>query len=81
MAEDFINLINDPNVRVVERRQQENKIMYRGNNSLIAIMAMYQNHTREEILATIRGNKGFDSGSCSESCELFSCQLDLDLNN
>ena len=55
--------------------------MYRGNNSLIAIMAMYQNHTREEILATIRGNKGFDSGSCSESCELFSCQLDLDLNN
>lgn len=81
MAEDFINLINDPNVRVVDRRQQENKIMYRGNNSLIAIMAMYQNHTREEILATIRGNKGFDSGSCSESCEVFSCQLDLDLNN
>ncbi|OCF95635.1 hypothetical protein A9G08_10965 [Gilliamella sp. wkB195] len=77
MAEDFINLINDPNVRVVERRQQENKIMYRGNNSLIAIMAMYQNHSREEILATIRGNKGYDSGSCSESCEVFSCQLDL----
>lgn len=80
MAEDFINLINDPDVRVLERRQQENKIMYRGNNSLIAIMAMYQNHTREEILATIRGRGGYDSGSCSESCELFSCQLGLDIN-
>ena len=80
MAEDFINLINDPDVRVVERRQQENKIMYRGNNSLISIMAMYQNHSREDIAATIKGNKGFESGSCSESCEIFSCQLDFDLN-
>lgn len=76
MAADFIELINDPNIRVVERGQQENKIMYRGNNSLISIMAMYQNHTREDILATIKGNKGFDSGSCSESCELLSCAFD-----
>ncbi|OCG33604.1 MULTISPECIES: phosphoadenosine phosphosulfate reductase domain-containing protein [unclassified Gilliamella] len=80
MAEDFINLINDPCVRVVERRQQKNKIMYRGNNSLISIMAMYQNHSREDIAATIKGNKGFESGSCSESCEIFSCQLDFDLD-
>jgi hypothetical protein len=80
MAEDFINLINDPGVRVVERRQQENKIMYRGNNSLISIIAMYQNHSREEIFETIRGNRGFGTGSCSESCEIFSCQLDFDLS-
>lgn len=80
MAENFINLIEDPNVRVVERRQQANKIMYRGNNSLVSIMAMYQNHSREDIAATIKGNKGFESGSCSESCEIFSCQLDFDLN-
>lgn len=72
MAADFIELINDPDVRVVERRQQENKIMYRGNNSLISIMSMYQNHSRDDILATIRGSKGYDSGSCSESCEIFS---------
>jgi len=44
-------------------------------------MAMYQNHSREEIVNTIRGNRGFDSGSCSESCELFSCQLDFDFDN
>lgn len=42
-------------------------------------MAMYQNHSRDDILATIRGG-GYDSGSCSESCEIFSCQLDLDFN-
>ena len=55
MAEDFINLIEDPNIRVVERGQQANKIMYRGNNSLVSIMALYQNHSRDDILATIRG--------------------------
>lgn len=76
MASDFIDLINDPNIRVVERRQQDNKIMYRGNNSLISIMTMYQNYSREDILATIRGNKGYSSGSCSESCEIFSDQED-----
>lgn len=81
MAENFINLIDDPNIRVVERRQQENKIMYRGNNSLISIIAMYQNYSREEIFNTIRGNRAFDSGSCSESCEISSCQLDLDFDN
>ena len=70
MVEDFINLIEDPNIRVVERGQHANKIMYRGNNSLVSIMALYQNHSREDIAATIRGNKGYDSGSCSESCEL-----------
>lgn len=81
MAENFINLIDDPNIRVVERRQQENKIMYRGNHSLVSIIAMYQRYSREEIANTIRGNRAFDSGSCSESCEISSCQLDLDLNH
>lgn len=80
MAQNFINLIDDPNIRVVEREQQANKIMYRGNHSLISIIAVYQRYSREEIANTIRGNRGFDSGSCSESCEISSCQLDFDLS-
>ena len=81
MAQNFINLIDDPNIRVVEREQQANKIMYRGGHSLVSIIAMYQRYSREEIANTIRGNRAFDSGSCSESCEISSCQLDLDLNH
>lgn len=81
MAQNFINLIDDPNIRVVEREQQANKIMYRGNLSLASIIAMYQRYSREEIANTIRGNRAFDSGSCSESCEISSCQLDLDFDN
>lgn len=73
LAEQFKAVILSDSVRVVERRQQENKIMYRGNNSIESIEAMYAEHTRDEIAATIRGTGGYDSGSCSESCEAFIC--------
>lgn len=75
MAEQFWQLITDPSVRVVERRQQENKIMYRGNNSLESVIALFADHSREEIAATIRNTGGEESGSCTESCEAFSCDI------
>lgn len=71
MAADFIEVINSDSVRVVERRQQESKIMYRGNNSLETVIGIYSDHSREDIAATIRGGGGYDTGSCSESCEVF----------
>lgn len=78
MAAEFWELVNEPGVRVVERRQQENKIMYRGNNSLESVIALFSDHSREEIAATIRGGGGYDSGACTESCEPFSCNIDDD---
>lgn len=78
MAEQFWQLVTDPSVRVVERRQQENKIMYRGNNSLESVIALFADHSREEIAATIRNTGGEESGSCTESCEAFSCDIGSD---
>jgi len=78
MAERFWQLVTDPSVRVVERRQQENKIMYRGNNSLESVIALFADHSREEIAATIRNTGGEESGSCTESCEAFSCDIGSD---
>lgn len=75
MAEQFWKLVTDPSVRVVERRQQENKIMYRGNNSLESVIALFADHSRDEIAATIRNTGGEESGSCTESCEAFSCDI------
>lgn len=80
MAEQFKKVILSEDVRVVGRRQQENKIMYRDSLSLEAIEQMYANYSRDEIAATIKGNKAYEAGSCSESCEAFivdSAQLDL----
>ncbi|MEY0287990.1 hypothetical protein AB7303_15360 [Providencia rettgeri] len=73
LALQFLNVITNKSVRVVERRQQENKVMYRGSHSLESIILMYANKEYEEIAGTIRGMKGYDSESCTESCEIFSC--------
>ncbi|MGO2306069.1 MAG: DNA cytosine methyltransferase [Providencia sp.] len=74
LAQHFLNVINDKSVRTVKRRQQENKIMYRGNHSLENIIMMYADKEYEEISGTIRGMKGYDSESCSESCEIYNCE-------
>ncbi|EKT66912.1 phosphoadenosine phosphosulfate reductase family protein [Providencia alcalifaciens] len=70
LAKQFLDVITSKSVRTVERRKQENKIMYRGNLSLENIIEMYSAQEYEEIAATIRGMKGYESGSCSESCEI-----------
>lgn len=75
MAGEFWQLITDPSVRAVERRQQENKIMYRGNNSLESVIALFADHTRDKIAATIRSKGGYDTGSCTESCEALACDI------
>ncbi|GKV88497.1 phage N-6-adenine-methyltransferase [Pectobacterium carotovorum] len=79
LAAEFWQLITDPSVRVVDRRQQANKIMYRGNHSLESVIALYADKSREDIAATIRGNGGYESGSCTESCEAFACGFDDDI--
>lgn len=71
MLAQFRAVIASPDVRVVERRQQENKIMYREGQSLDGVEAMYASYDRSDIAATIRGNGGNNAGSCSESCEAF----------
>ncbi len=50
--------------------------MYRGNHSLESVIALYADYDREDIAATIRGNGGYESGSCTESCEAFACGFD-----
>ncbi|HED5888888.1 TPA: phage N-6-adenine-methyltransferase [Salmonella enterica] len=75
LAADFIQMINAPSVRVVDSRQLDTKIMYRKSNSLESVIALYADHSRAEIAATIRGGGGYNSGSCSESCEAIVCDI------
>lgn len=76
LAKQFIDVING-DVRKVNREQQSSQIMFRGNNSLEGIIALFKDHTRDEIANVVKGSGGYKSGSCSESCEAFNCQLDL----
>lgn len=50
--------------------------MYRGKRSLEQVIAMFEGSTGAEIKSRIRGAKMIDSGSCSESCEVFNCTVD-----
>lgn len=71
LARQFKAVIFSDAVRVVARRQQENKIMYRKSHSIESVERIYSDFSREEIAATIKGSGGNETGSCSESCEAF----------
>ena len=82
MAAEFISAVESPRTRIVESRIVESRIvepriMFRGNNSLRSIIDMYDDTERDELASTLRKQRRYDSGSCSESCEAFACQLDL----
>ena len=61
-------------VRITDRKSPSD-IMYRGHLSLEGIAEMYAAKGRDELAASMKGAKRFDSGSCSESCEVFSCTI------
>lgn len=49
-------------------------IMYRGHLSLTGIAEMYADSTEEEIRSTMRSQKRYESGNCTESCEAFKAE-------
>lgn len=68
-ATKFQRVITSPKVRVKD--PVLDPLMYRGGYSFIRIRAGYPKKTRAAILASLRGGHEMDSGSCSESCEVF----------
>jgi len=70
---DFISLLTSDSVRVDDNTGHYTK-MYRGKQSLQALIAKFDGSTGKEIKARIRGSKMIDTNSCSESCEVFNQQ-------
>ncbi len=77
---DFIECITSSNVRTGLKAGSASS-MYRKKRSLQQVISMFDSSTGDEIKLRIRGGKMVDSGSCSESCEVFACgtQLEIDL--
>lgn len=69
LAIDFIEMIDSPEVRIVEGRIAAVEAMYRGKLSLKSIMSNALSKSEDELKQAIRGMGGNDAGSCSESCE------------
>lgn len=71
LMQQFIGVISSDNVRLDENTGSIND-MYRRHRRLESVIAMFDGVTGEEIKSRIRGRKMTDTGSCSESCEAFS---------
>jgi hypothetical protein len=67
----YKDTLESGSVRTVEKRKSPSLEMYRGRQSFGQIIATFKDASRDEIASSLRGAKRFDTGSCSESCEVF----------
>lgn len=65
LAEQFIEMLNENDIK-------DDKIMYRSNNSLNDVIALFSDTGRDEMASRMKSMRQYDTGSCSESCEAFS---------
>jgi len=71
---DWIEAINSESVRTGKGTGSVNS-MYRGKQSIQNVIAKFDGSTGKEIKARIQGARMYDTGSCSSSCEVFSCAI------
>lgn len=69
---EWLEAINSDDVRTGKGAGSVNS-MYRGKQRLENVIAKFDGSTGEEIKQRIKGARMYDSGSCSSSCEVFSC--------
>ena len=69
----WLGAIYSPDVRHDDNTGHHSQ-MYRGKQSLEQVVAMFDGSTGDEIKSRIRGAKMTETGSCSESCEVFVCE-------
>lgn len=70
LYQEWLSMINE----AIERPEQDRAsrhIMYRKKRRIEQVIATFDGSTGDEIKARMRGAKHLDTGSCSESCEVF----------
>ena len=75
LAAEFIEMSEGDEVRVTGRKHNHKK-MYRKMLHLSDIKQMYAEEPRDELYKRLRFTKQFDTGSCTESCEVFNLEDD-----
>lgn len=74
LYQEFLDMIYSDEVRHDNKTGHWSQ-MYRGKKSLEQVIGMFESSTGDEIKSRIRGARMTDTGSCSESCEVFLCGL------
>lgn len=73
LAANFIHTLQSFDVK-------PDKVMYRSNNSLEQVIALFSDTGRDELASRMISMRQYDTGSCSESCEAFSGQMGFDFS-
>lgn len=73
LAANFIHTLQTFDVK-------SDKVMYRSNNSLEQVIALFSDTGRDELASRMTSMRQYDTGSCSESCEAFSGQMGFDFS-
>ncbi len=74
LAAQFVDILEK------EIRTGREPVMYRGNNTLKSLIALFSDTSRDELASRMASMRQYDTGSCSESCEAFYCQLGFNFN-
>lgn len=71
LYENFLTMLKNPDNRK-SPRHGDDLIMYRNYKTLEQIVEDFSEFSYQDICETLRFTKKYDTGSCSESCEVFS---------
>lgn len=70
LAREFVSVID-------EFDKKESHKMYRGKRELGDIIAMFSGESSVDVKSRLRSTRSFDTGSCSESCEIFANEVSV----
>jgi len=77
MAEEWAEMAKDSRVMGWNDGGSPVTAMYRGKLDINGIAELYKDTDRDDLHMSLRHAKRFESGGCSESCEVFSSQTDM----
>ncbi len=75
---EFLSAITDDSVKVITTRKHDPLVMYRSSTTFEQVIHMFSDTERDDLFFSLKGNKRFETGSCTEACEPLVCSLDDD---
>lgn len=76
LYEEFLGVVNDEKIRVVDDRETPVSHMYRQGRKLEQVITMFKGATTEELQERVKKSK---SGGCQSSCEIINGEEEIEL--
>jgi phage N-6-adenine-methyltransferase len=78
MARLYKEMLLDPSVKIEPHREGRHLKMYRRHKEFGEIIEIFSDFDRDEIASRLKNSKQFESGSCSDACDAFNSDDDLE---